>query len=567
MTAAGMTAMTQCECGRVLEVDDQMCPSCGATAPGWDAPAGIAAYEELLKEFASDGMIEDWEEEELALQRAKYRIRLSTHQSLKAKYQPLTEALSMELWVDARMARDFVAGAVGMIRVRVVNGGKRFVRNTVVRYAVPGLMPAAEHVTRMLGPNKDQVFDVGLECARPGQFSLRMVVRAEDPDGKSMMFRGDPLAYTVARAEGAGPQNVSVTTHLDASGMRVSPESLVNVGLGGLGGRAATGGLNTAMEWIALRLQSITEAEWLSWESAYDGGRRKAAEEAARVEAAAAKARAEAESALRAQTALAEARAKVESEARARAEAEARETAESHWSGPSSNYAMKKVPAQTFQMGSSKDAKNPVHTVTLSRAYWIGVYPVYQSLWKYAMVTNPSSRQEDFAPVTDVNWFDVVGFANKLSERDGLRAAYQISGYKVTWDRSANGYRLPTEAEWECAARAGTSLEYSGSNSLDEVGWHNGNSDGRSHKVGEKRANGYGLHDLSGNVWEWCWDWYEALGAGSVTDPMGANAASIRVYRGGSWRNEAGSARVAFRRFDVPSDAHVGLGVRLVRST
>ena len=662
MTRAGTTTMTQCECGLGLGADDESCGNCRAAVPGWDSAEGLRVYEDWLKEFAADGVLEDWEHQELGRLRLEQRIRLSTHDALKKKYQPLAEALPMELEIDASTVREFVVGTAGQIRARVRNCGDRPVRNARVRHAVPGVAEMRERVSRMLGPNRDEVFTIAVECSRAGQFSLEAVICAEHVGG-TMRYRADPLGFTVGREASAGPQSVSVTNNVDASGMRVSGDPLVNIAGLDRGGAATAGSFHMEARWVKLRLQSISAEAWEAWEAEHDGGRRKAAEEAARVEAevakaearakadsevrarvdaearakaaeearreaeasrersrveaehrreAEARARAESETRVRIEAEMrarfesearakaeeesrvraaaesrarieAEARAKVEAEiraraesearvraeaeARARAEAEARAKAESDWSGPSSKYAMKKVPAQTFKMGSSKDSDNPVHTVTLSRAYWIGVYPMYQSLWKYVMGTNPSSRQEDFAPVTEVSWFDVVGFANKLSERDGLRVAYQISGDKVTWDRSANGYRLPTEAEWECAARAGTSLEYSGSNSLDEVGWYAGNSDNRSHKVGEKRANGYGLHDLSGNVFEWCWDWYEALGAGSVTDPTGVNAATRRVFRGGSWSYDADYARVAYRIDRVPTCAYGLLGVRLVRST
>jgi formylglycine-generating enzyme required for sulfatase activity len=127
------------------------------------------------------------------------------------------------------------------------------------------------------------------------------------------------------------------------------------------------------------------------------------------------------------------------------------------------------------------------------------------------------------------------------------------------------GWRLPTEAEWEHAARGGESYAYAGSNTLEDVGWYSGNSGYETHEVCTLAANGYGLCDLSGNVWEWTWDWYDDYG-GDATDPEGAASGSYRVYRGGSWSYVPVVARVADRLGDGPGNRYDALGLRLLRS-
>jgi len=157
-------------------------------------------------------------------------------------------------------------------------------------------------------------------------------------------------------------------------------------------------------------------------------------------------------------------------------------------------------------------------------------------------------------------------FANKLSAMDGLTPAYgnASSCGSVTWNRAANGYRLPTEAEWEYAARAGTRGVYAGGE-LDAVGWYYGNSGSSTHPVARKQANAWGLYDMTGNVWEWTWDWYvETLGA--ATDPEGALSGVHRVSRGGNWWSDPRVARVPYRGRGEAGGRGEGQGVRLART-
>jgi formylglycine-generating enzyme required for sulfatase activity len=163
-----------------------------------------------------------------------------------------------------------------------------------------------------------------------------------------------------------------------------------------------------------------------------------------------------------------------------------------------------------------------------------------------------------------------VEYCNRLSLKEGLTPAYRGSGDAIVCDFNASGYRLPTEAEWEYAAKGGNknylSYEYSGGNSVDRVAWYDGNSGNSAHPVGTKQANDLGLYDMSGNVWEWCWDRYGSYNSGSQSNPAGpASSGTHRIGRGGSWRNDARYVRSADRVLNTPSYRNDYLGFRLVR--
>jgi formylglycine-generating enzyme required for sulfatase activity len=174
------------------------------------------------------------------------------------------------------------------------------------------------------------------------------------------------------------------------------------------------------------------------------------------------------------------------------------------------------IPAGTFKMGNTGPYSGiimiqevPVHNVTISRDFYMSKYEIIQELYLSLVGTNPSNLKRPDHPVERINWFDAVAFCNKLSDRDGYTKCYKINGSNVTCDWDANGWRLPTEAEWEYACKAGTSTDfYNGNNEsdLDQIAWHSGNSGDSTHVPGLKKPNKFGLYDILGNVFEWVWD-------------------------------------------------------------
>ena len=196
---------------------------------------------------------------------------------------------------------------------------------------------------------------------------------------------------------------------------------------------------------------------------------------------------------------------------------------------------------------------------------------VTQELYESVMGENPSRIKEKNNPVENVSWYDAIYFCNKLSEKEGLTPAYSVDGItdvskwgytphneeelegNIRQNLAANGYRLPTEEEWEYAAEGGEDYTYSGSNNLDEVGWYRDNSGYRTHPVAQKKANGYGLYDMSGNVWEWCWD----------VSPYGSDN---RYDRGGSYYDYDNRCKVSRRDDGSAYYRFYGLGFRIVCS-
>ncbi len=250
------------------------------------------------------------------------------------------------------------------------------------------------------------------------------------------------------------------------------------------------------------------------------------------------------------------------------------------------------IPAGEFRMGMAGrggyDDEKPPHRVRLSRAFYLGLYPVTQSQWRAVMQGSP---QIHFAfsgnnrPVESVSWYDAVAFCNALSQREGLQPVYEMTAavYKnssihsaaVRCISAAAGYRLPTEAEWEYAARAGSSAAYCYGDDVRQLtryAWYGDNSDRETHPVGELQPNAWGLYDVHGNVWEWVEDIYDSgayLSRTAAVDPcvlpVDPAAGADRVFRGGSWGSDAGYCRAADRNHVAPGIRNGGLGFRLLK--
>jgi formylglycine-generating enzyme required for sulfatase activity len=198
--------------------------------------------------------------------------------------------------------------------------------------------------------------------------------------------------------------------------------------------------------------------------------------------------------------------------------------------------------------------------------------------WQYNLFCEATGREipekpagwggEGDNPVINVNWYDAVEYANWLNKKEGRDSAIVKTGsgdddFEIKL--KSNGYRLPTEAEWEYAARAHTPYIYAGADaaSLDDVAWYGDNSGSRTHPAARKKANAFGLNDMSGNVWEWCWDWYGAYDPEAKTNPTGPKEGATRVFRGGGWRYSADGCRVSFRYFNTPATRSNAVGFRL----
>jgi formylglycine-generating enzyme required for sulfatase activity len=255
-----------------------------------------------------------------------------------------------------------------------------------------------------------------------------------------------------------------------------------------------------------------------------------------------------------------------------------------------------RVSPGAFSMGSpaserGRNGDESQHLVTITRAYWLKRTEVTQQEWTDVMASNPSRFKSCGAacPVENVNWYEAVAYCNALSARQNVERCY-LDGSKdydqesaatqttPSWPKGldCSGYRLPTEAEWEYAARAGTKGAFftgeiaetacQGDPNLDKAGWYCGNAQETTHPVAQKAANAWGMYDMLGNVGEWVWDFQTDVGGAAQRDPVGRLAGALRVFRGGSWGRNAGDTRAASRDSDAPRSRNGSVGFRPART-
>ena len=250
------------------------------------------------------------------------------------------------------------------------------------------------------------------------------------------------------------------------------------------------------------------------------------------------------------------------------------------WTSESLDYPMTPISPGTFDMGCTPEMdvgvgcnldELPVHEVELTTEFSIGVTEVTQAQWSSVMGDNPSTFAScgDSCPVEMVSWYDAIEYANALSDLDGLSRAYTVeTDDTVTWDTSSDGYRLPTEAEWEYAARAGEATTYAGSDTIDDVSWYADSSGATTHPVGSLLPNAHGLMDMSGNVSEWVWDTYDSYyyASSPVSDPMGGDDGINQAHRGGAWSYDLRQHRVSYRNANMPDSTYSVIGLRLART-
>jgi len=243
---------------------------------------------------------------------------------------------------------------------------------------------------------------------------------------------------------------------------------------------------------------------------------------------------------------------------------------------------LKLIPTGEFLMGSPDSDKDavfwelPQHRVLITRPFYLGVTEVTQGQYRAVTGQNPSHfKGSDDLPVEEVSWLDSINFCNALSRAEGFPPFYLADGREVTVpDWKGAGYRLPTEAEWEYACRAKNPARYNFGDDpagLGEQAWLSGNSDHKTHPVGQKRPNAFGLYDMHGNVWEWCWDGYGYDGKyyaqSPVDDPSGPSGGGVRLFRGGSWRDFPKHARSAARSSWIPESRDDYQGFRVARTS
>lgn len=231
-------------------------------------------------------------------------------------------------------------------------------------------------------------------------------------------------------------------------------------------------------------------------------------------------------------------------------------------------FEMVEIQPDSFMMGSDigLTPEQPVHFVRLTKKFFIGKTEVSQRLWKAVMGVNPSKIIMNNLPVYNISWMDAINFCNKLSEIEGFIKCYKISGDTVKIDTNGTGYRLPTEAEWEYSCRAKSNSDFYDNLIIGDIAWYDLNSGYVPHLLSSKTPNSFGLYDIIGNVWEWCWDFYDKFyyNFSPKNNPLGPNNGETHVLRGGSYSDGQTYCRSTNRIF--PGNSYENCGLRIVKT-
>lgn len=231
------------------------------------------------------------------------------------------------------------------------------------------------------------------------------------------------------------------------------------------------------------------------------------------------------------------------------------------------NFDIILIKAGKFTMGSPNGNTNerPTNEITITKDFYISKTEITQKLYRIIIGINNSSLIDDNLPVNNVTWLDAIKFCNRLSTLQNLDSCYRISGDNVLWDTNANGWRLPTEAEWEYACRANTKEDFYSPN-INDICWYSDNSGYKMHPVATKLPNNFGIYDMSGNLWEWCYDFFSDDYYNNIPkiDPKGPNKGSRRIVRGGAFDQPLSYLRSSNRTF--PANLNGNVGIRIVRN-
>ena len=232
---------------------------------------------------------------------------------------------------------------------------------------------------------------------------------------------------------------------------------------------------------------------------------------------------------------------------------------------PNTVYPMRRIEGCTFKMGSpvdeeGRDLDEQQHSVTVSRPFWIGLTEIPQDLWMEVQLHNPSVFFGVRRPADSVTWLDAVRFCNRYSRKMGFEPVYEVEERGVIWDREANGFRLPTEAEWELSSRISRAEHFENPN----YAWFQENSDWSTRSITFPKEGEF--LDFAGNVWEWCWDYYEIFTEQHKQDPIGPSAGKFRVLKGGSYIDDVRVLRPANRAYSEPTQSSDSIGFRIVRN-